>query len=130
MLHLLELYPAKILSFQASNNQDFDDLEIRKAVQTNIEKNISIADLAFLCNLSLSTFKRRFVKIYGTSPNKWILQRRMEMAKELLRQPGEKPGEVSYKVGYENHSSFTQSFKQAFGITPKDFQKQQLTIHH
>jgi AraC family transcriptional regulator, exoenzyme S synthesis regulatory protein ExsA len=126
MLHLLEQYPNKILSFQCPKNKELDDFEIRKAVETNITSNISIEDLAFLCNTSLSTFKRRFTKIYGTSPNKWILQKRMEIAKDLLQHHCEKPSEVFYKVGYENHSSFTQSFKQIFGMTPKEFQKQQL----
>ena len=90
-------------------------------------ENISLEELAFLCNVSLSTFKRRFVKIYGSAPNKWILQKRMELAKKLLHH-NEKPGEVFYKVGYENHSSFSQSFKQAFGITPKQFQMRQLNF--
>jgi AraC-like DNA-binding protein len=126
MLHILEKYPASILSFQNTKNRDFNDLEIRKAVETNILSNIHLEDMAFLCNMSLSTFKRRFAKIYGSPPNKWMLQKRMEVARDLLLVHGEKPGEVFYKVGYENHSSFTQSFKQTFGQTPKDFQLRHL----
>ena len=128
MLHLLEHYPAKLLAFQPAGKTQFDDPEIRKAVEANITKNISIEELAFLCNTSVSTFKRRFAKIFHTSPNKWILQRRMDLAKELLQYHGERPGDVFYKVGYENHSSFSKSFRQTFGITPQDFQKQQLSV--
>ena len=128
MLHLLEKYPRLLLSFQTSKNKDFDDYEIRKAVETNITNNISLEEIAFLCNTSLSTFKRRFVKIYGTSPNKWMLLKRMELAKDLLLHHHEKPSEIFYKLGYENHSSFTQSFKQTYGITPKEFQLQQLNF--
>lgn len=128
MLHLLEKYPFQILSFQTAKNKKFDDFEIRKAVETNVMNNISLEELAFLCNISLSTFKRRFVKIYETSPNKWMLQKRMELAKNLLQHHNEKPSEVFHKVGYENHSSFSQSFKQTFGITPKEFQMQQLNF--
>jgi AraC-like DNA-binding protein len=50
----------------------------------------------------------------------------MEMAKHLLQHYNEKPSEVFYKVGYENHASFSQSFKQAFGVTPKEYKIQQL----
>jgi len=128
MLHLLEQYPNQILSFHTTKSKALDDLEIRKAVETNIANPISIEELAFLCNISLSTFKRRFVKIYGTSPHKWILLKRMEMAKDLLQHHSEKPSEVYHKVGYENHSSFTHLFKQTFGITPKEFQLQQLAF--
>jgi len=75
-----------------------------------------------MCNMSLSTFKRRFARLYGTSPNKWLLQKRMEQAASLLHQQ-EKPSQIYHKVGYENHSSFTQSFKQVYGVTPREFQQ-------
>ncbi len=126
MLHLLEKYPTKILAFQSLKNFELNDFEIRKVVENNITSNLSIEDLAFLCNVSLSTFKRRFLKIYGNSPNRWLLQKRMELAKEMLIYSKEKPGEIFYKLGYENHSSFSQSFKQIFGTTPKEFQLQNL----
>jgi AraC-like DNA-binding protein len=128
MLYLLEKYPHKVLSFQSTQFKDFDDLEIRKAVEANVANPISLEELAFLCNTSLSTFKRRFQKIYGTSPSKWMLQRKMEMAKNLLQYHNEKPSEVYHKIGYENHSSFAQSFKQIYGVTPREFQSQQVTV--
>lgn len=128
MLYLLEKYPQKVLSFQSSQGKDFDDLEIRKAVEVNVTNPISLEELAFLCNVSLSTFKRRFQKIYGTSPSKWMLQRKMEIARDLLQHHREKPSEVYQKIGYENHSSFAQSFKQTYGLTPKEFQLQQLAV--
>ena len=121
MLHLLEKYPLQFLAFPLSKSRDMEDLEIRKATETNVTKNISLEELAFLCNLSLSTFKRRFQKIYGIPPNKWMLQKRMELAKELIIRDGQRPSEVYHQVGYENHSSFTQSFKQFFGVTPNKF---------
>ena len=130
LLHLLEKDPQKVLSFYTDKNKTLDDFKIRQVVETNITNNITIEELAFLCNVSASTFKRRFTQIYKTSPIKWFLRQRMELAKDLLQHHHEKPSEVFYKVGYENHSSFTQSFKQTFGITPKEFQQQQLSLQH
>lgn len=124
LLHLLEKYPARILSFQTAANRERGDIEIRRTVETNITNNVTLEELAFLCNMSLSTFKRRFIKIYGSPPNKWIWQKRMEIARDLLLHHQERPAEVYHKVGYENHSSFTQSFRKAFGVTPKEFQQQ------
>ena len=124
LLHLLETHPADFLSFQTLKNQDLNDLEIRKAVETHVSDPVSLEELAFLCHTSLSTFKRRFIKIYGMPPNKWILLKRMETARNLLQHHNEKPSDVYHKVGFENHSSFTQSFKKNFGITPKAFQQQ------
>jgi AraC family transcriptional regulator, exoenzyme S synthesis regulatory protein ExsA len=128
MLHILEKHPAQVLAFQPTKDKYADDFIIRKAVETNITNNVSVEELAFLCNLSLSSFKRHFLRMYGTSPSKWLLQKRMAIARELLQHYNEKPSEVYHKVGYENHSSFTKSFKQSFGITPKQFQLKQLNV--
>jgi AraC-like DNA-binding protein len=128
MLHLLEKYPGSILSFQPVQQGDPEDFQLRRAVESNIISNITVEELAFLCSLSLSTFKRRFEKIYGSSPSRWILLKRMEIAKDLLLHHNEKPGEIWHKIGYETHSSFTQSFKQVYGLTPKDFQRQKLNV--
>ncbi|HEY8938098.1 MAG TPA: AraC family transcriptional regulator [Cyclobacteriaceae bacterium] len=124
MLHLLERYPQALLSFRTEKKNSFDDLEIRKVIEANVTNTLSVDELAFLCNVSASTFKRRFTKIYGTSPNKWLLQRRMEIAANLLKHHKENPSAIFSKVGYDNHSSFSQSFKQIYGVTPKEFQLQ------
>jgi len=57
----------------------------------------------------------------------YFLQQKMKIAKSLLLQ-NENPSEVFYKIGYENHSSFSKSFKQVYGLSPKQFQKQDLTV--
>jgi len=125
MLYLSEKYPESLLSFQGGQPADLSDQQLKMTVEANLHNHISIEELAFLCNTSLSTFKRRFARLYGgISPNKWILQKRMELAAMLLQHHHEKPSEVYYKVGYENHSSFTHSFKQVFGLTPSEFQQQ------
>jgi AraC family transcriptional regulator, exoenzyme S synthesis regulatory protein ExsA len=121
MLYLLKKYPEKILSFAINNHTTLNDNVIRKAVETNIMNDMNVGELAFLCNMSLSTFKRHFAKIYATSPSKWLLHKRMEMAKMLLLHHNEKPSD-------ENHSSFTQAFKQTFGLTPKEFQLLHLNV--
>ncbi|MBN9385983.1 MAG: helix-turn-helix transcriptional regulator [Chitinophagaceae bacterium] len=120
MLYLLEKYPSQLLSFPLSKNKDLEDLEIRKAVEAHVITGVSLEELAFICNLSVSTFKRRFLAIYGVAPGKWFLQKKMEWAKELILQGGERPGEIYDKLGYESHSSFSQAFKQYFGVTPRE----------
>jgi AraC-like DNA-binding protein len=122
MLYLLENYPEEILSFQIRNQEAYSDLELRKAVEQNITSNLTLEELAFLCHTSVSTFKRRFQKLYNQTPRQYFLQQKMELAAILLRE-NEHPGEVFHKVGYENHSSFSQSFKQVYGVSPKEFQQ-------
>ena len=128
MLHLLEQYPQTLLSFQFDKHRGTTDLQLRRVVENNVTNNLTIEELAFLCNTSLSTFKRRFTGIYGTSPTKWMVHQKMLAARDMLVHANEKPGDVYYKVGYENHSSFSQAFKQAFGVSPKDFQSRSLNV--
>lgn len=128
MLHLLEIYPNEILSFHIKNLEEYSNFEIRKAVELNITNNLTIEELAFLCHTSVSTFKRKFVKIYNLVPSQYFLQQKIEMAKLLLLQ-NENPSEVFHKVGYENHSSFSQSFKRVQGISPKEFQHRNLNVN-
>ncbi|AFD08935.1 helix-turn-helix domain-containing protein [Solitalea canadensis] len=127
MLYLLEKSPEVILSLQASLQTQQSDFEIRKLVEQNIQSNLTIEELAFLGNMSVSTFKRRFAKIYNCSPSQFFLQKRMEIAADLLVHNQENPSEVFYKVGYENHSSFSLSFKQIYGMSPKQYQLKKLT---
>jgi AraC-like DNA-binding protein len=126
MLYMADKYPGEILSLRTNNKEEHD---FRHAVEAHIENNITVDELAFLCNMSTSTFKRRFAKVYGIAPSKWFLQKRMEIAATLLLNNREKPSDVYHKVGYENHSSFTQSFKQVYGLTPSEYQQQKLNVY-
>ena len=125
-LYLLEKHSTGLLSFQPASNKHGDDLAMRKVVETNVTNNVSITEMAFLCHMSISTFKRRFIQLYGKSPNEWFLQEKMKLAKELLQYHHEKPGQVYDKVGYESHSSFSQAFRKTFGKTPSAFQSEYL----
>lgn len=127
MMYLCEKSPKALEQFYLSRIATPQELEIRLAVEAHVETNITIDELAFLCNTSLSTFKRRFLKIYGESPNQWMLKKRMSIAANLLKNNHQRPSEVFHQVGYENLSSFSQAFKQTYGVTPKEFQFETLT---
>lgn len=118
-LYLLENHPDKFLSFKASQMTTNLEFRIRKVVEANSENNLTIEELAFLCSVSISTFKRYFNKIYGCSPKKWTNEQRMKLACKMLAE--EKPGEIWHKLGFETHTGFTKFFKKHHGVTPKDF---------
>ncbi len=127
LLYLLGKDPKKLFSLLIVAEND-EDLLLRKAVESNIGNPVTVEELAFLCNCSLSTFKRKFRNIYHLPPQKWLLEQKMLLAADLLKHPQEKPGIVFQKVGYANHSSFTQSFKKQYGMTPKEYQERNLAF--
>jgi AraC-like DNA-binding protein len=67
LLYLGERYPEKIQRLRASSYQTDDNILIRQDVTANINKAVTVEELAFLCHISLFTFKKRFASIYGTS---------------------------------------------------------------
>ena len=80
-------------------------------------------ELAFLCNMSLSTFKREFQKHYSDSPMKWFQNKRLEYAHHLLYNEQMSSSEIYLEVGYESLSSFIKSYKAKYGVTPKQHHK-------
>lgn len=122
LLYLGETYSGQLEKLRNICQEADDEILIRQAVSASIDHPVTVEELAFLCHTSLSTFKRRFTKIYGTSPNKWLLEKRMQKAALLLKQGDHKANEIYYELGYENLSSFIQSFKLVHGVTPKQYQ--------
>ncbi|SFN22896.1 transcriptional regulator, AraC family [Chitinophaga sp. YR627] len=121
-LYLAVHYPGQIQQIRNMSADANEDLIIRQAVTSHMDSNVTVEELAFLCNMSLSSFKRRFARIYDNTPNRWLLEKRMEKAAKMLKQDKLKASEIFYELGYENLSSFIQSFKQIYGKTPKQYQ--------
>lgn len=91
----------------------------KKTVESKIHSNLKLEEIAFLCNMSLSTFKRNFIKEYKASPGKWFHDKRLLKAKRLLEEGICKPSELYMEFGYNNLSNFSIAFKNKFGISPK-----------
>jgi AraC-like DNA-binding protein len=122
LLYVALQHPGQLQQLRSLGQEANEEVLVRQAVTAHVDRPIAVEELAFLCHMSLSTFKRRFAQLYGTSPQRWLLARRMEKAATLLRQPGRTVSELSDELGYENPSSFSQSFKQVYGVTPKQYQ--------
>lgn len=127
LLYLAQKYGPKVISIYKSKTSKKLDSErrMRGIIEKNIYARLSLEELAFLCHMSLSTFKREFLRMYNTSPNRWFQEKRLERSRELLAKEKERPSDIYHKVGYESLSSFTQSFKQKYGVTPKQYQLEQ-----
>lgn len=118
ILYLIEINGLEFLYALLSNNDD-NKQKIIQTAEGNILSKLTIPQLAFLCNMSVSTFKREFEKCYEESPIKWFQNKRLEHAHYLLRQEHKIASEIYFEVGYESLSSFIQAYKAKYGITPK-----------
>jgi AraC-like DNA-binding protein len=121
MLYLVEFKGVEFLYSLISNSNN----EHQKFIQT-IESNqlnkLTIKELSFISNMSVSTFKREFEKHFRSTPSKWFQEKRLEHAAFLLKNNSKRPSDIFEEIGYETLSNFTQAFKLKFGLTPKQYQ--------
>lgn len=128
LIYICGCYPEVVKRLQLNSFHSDRDLLIRQVVTANMCNSISVEELAFLCYSTISTFKRRFANLYGSSPKKWFQVKRMEKAAQMLRSSKFDLSEIHLELGYENLSSFIHSFKQVYGITPKQYRLENLDV--
>jgi AraC-like DNA-binding protein len=80
--------------------------------------NGDLSEFAYLTGRSLSAFKRDFHELYGTTPAKWLMQKRLEDAHYLLKEKKWKATEVFMEVGFKDYAHFSVVFKKAYGYAP------------
>lgn len=119
LCYLLEKYQDCFIAFIQNLLGNAKTISFRAVVESHLYSNLSIEEIAFLCNMSLSSFKRNFQEIYQESPGKWFQQKRLTRAKELLQQGKVKASDIYLEFGYESLSNFCAAFKQVFGVTPR-----------
>ena len=92
--------------------------EFSITIANNLYSNLSIDELAHLCSMSVSTFKRKFKEVFRMSPKKYIAKMKLEKASRLLTSKEHRISDVAYDCGFETISTFNRSFKTYFGKSP------------
>ncbi len=95
----------------------------KSIVESHLFDNLSLDELAFMCGLSLSSFKRNFTAIYHDSPAKYIKDQRLKRAANLLRKSNLTISEIAYKCAYADLGHFSKSFKSKYQLSPKDYRE-------
>ncbi|MCR5821063.1 MAG: AraC family transcriptional regulator [Bacteroidaceae bacterium] len=102
-----------------SENGKIDVLEFMNA---HYRSDMSIPEIAKATGRSLSTFKRDFKKVSDLSPERWLTDRRLRAAYDLLKR-GVRVTDCCFDVGFKNVSHFSAIFKKKFGVTPGQVRK-------
>lgn len=105
---------------------DFNEawkVDILDFMEQNFTEDLTLEEFASYTGRSLATFKRDFAKISPLSPQRWIIEHRLERAKELLANQNIPIQDVGFMVGFKNRSHFSQAFKKHFGYAPNQLIK-------
>ena len=120
LLYLHAKHPAGFTRFISAAVKDRDALPMRSVVALHHDSNLTVPELAFLCHMSVSTFKRRFQEAFGMAPGRYLHARRMQRARLMLTRKM-RPSEIYIDLGYESLAAFSNEFKKHFGVAPTGF---------
>lgn len=113
-----------------ANFEEPHKIELAEFMEKNFMFNMPLEKFSYLTGRSLTTFKRDFNNIYSITPQRWLTQKRLELAHYQLAEKNRKPVEVYLETGFENLSHFSFAFKKQFGLTPTELSDRKTKTRH
>ncbi|MBC8082906.1 MAG: helix-turn-helix transcriptional regulator [Hymenobacter sp.] len=127
LLNLAEVAPALLGYFFELTHVDKTDLV--RVMEQNCTRNLPLAEFAYLSGRSLSTFKRDFARLFATSPHRWLLGKRLQLAHYLLENTDKTVADAAWESGFEDLSHFSKAFRRHFGFAPSQTKAVSQTVH-
>jgi AraC-like DNA-binding protein len=90
-------------------------------IRNHYKEDIQVDDLASLCRISPRHLIRCFQDLYGKPPHEFLIETRLQIAKELLQNASNNISEVADLTGYDSIYSFSRAFKHFYGVSPRDW---------
>ncbi|MEB3332845.1 MAG: AraC family transcriptional regulator [Synechococcaceae cyanobacterium] len=89
-------------------------------IEAHLDRPLGLRDLERASGYSGRTLQYAFKRRFGCTPMRWLRQRRLERARDVLlrRTPVASMGQLAGQVGYGNPSAFSRDFRQTFGVSP------------
>lgn len=97
----------------------------KQIIEAHLFSDITIDELADYCNLSLSSFKREFAKIFNDTPANYIKTKRLEKAAQLLAFSNNRISDIAFECGFNDLANFTKSFRDHYKVPPTQYRLDQ-----
>ena len=95
-----------------------NEFRAKEIMDANLSGDVSLALLAQECHMSASHFARAFRQSVGVAPHRWLVLRRVEVAKGLLRNSTQAISDIALECGFADQSHFTRVFTDVVGVSP------------
>lgn len=89
-----------------------------KMLKAALKTPMRTEEMALYMHMSLSSFKREFKHLFEQTPARYLMERRLEAAQQLLLTTDKAIRSIAFETGFENVSHFVQTFKRKYGKTP------------
>lgn len=97
------------------------EYNFKEIIDAHILSNLTIEELSQLTNLSVSSFKREFKRIFKDSPAHYFKYKKIERAKNLLTMSYQRIGDIAFECGFNDQAHFAKSFHTVTGVSPSRF---------
>ena len=109
---------------QSGPIRDFYIQEAVTFIQQNYQRDITVEEIAGTCKLNRSYFSKLFREVIGCTPQEFIIRLRLTKAAEQMRTTGDPVGVIARRCGYPNQLHFSQAFKKRYGLSPREWRKE------
>jgi AraC-like DNA-binding protein len=96
----------------------------KELMEAKLGQSISMSQMAQECGLSAAHFARAFRRTTGQAPHRWLLQQRLDRAKQLLLSSALPLAQIALTCGFAEQSHFTRTFTRNVGISPGAWRRQ------
>ncbi len=122
-VHLLRNYSAvqPCVALYNGGLSDRQLLQVTDYINDRLDQDIKLSDLAQLLEMSQFHFGRLFKQSMGVAPHQYVLQQRVERAKQLLKETELPVMEIAMLCGFSSHSHLGKWIRQHTGMTPKAY---------
>ncbi len=120
-VRLLQTYSERKLEFKdyASGLPRSTLREVIDYIHANLDRDLGLAELAAIAHLSPHYFARLFKQSMQTTPHKFVIQCRVQQAKNLLLNGRDPIAEIAQQVGFANQGHLNVHMKRSLGVTPR-----------
>ena len=130
-LGILKIKELMMILLKSENHESIRQLlseiftPVNMAFKTTMEQNIcnrlSLEQLAFITNMSLSKFKREFKKSFNETPARYIMNKRLDQAASWLLCGDTPVSSIAYDAGFQDVTTFSASFREKYELSPTEY---------
>lgn len=112
-----------LMNKKKSVRQDALAQQTKRYIKNQYMNDISIIEFAKSMGVDRSTLSTKFKEAFGVSPQEYLCNHRLKIARELLESSDYSPSEIARMCGHKNYANFSKMFAKRYGISPREYRK-------
>ena len=100
--------------------------KVAEYIDGHYAESLAVPDLARLCNMGITAFKREFRRVFSISPGNYVMSIRINAVRRLLESSDKLISDIAAECGFFDQSHLTRAFRKERGMTPGEYRRQHL----